>query len=121
MRLMAKIFMKQNEIWQISLDPTVGAEIKKTRPALIISTDALGKLPLKVIVPITGWKEQYDSYPWMVKITPSKQNGLAKISAADCFQIKSVSVERLTTHVGSVDPEITTQVQEAISQVIGIL
>jgi len=39
--------MKQGEIWQIGLDPTVGAEINKARPALIINTDALGKLPLK--------------------------------------------------------------------------
>jgi len=45
--------MKQGEIWQIELDPTIGAEIKKVRPSLIINVDALGKLPLKIIVPIT--------------------------------------------------------------------
>jgi len=39
--------MKQGEIWQIGLDPAIGAEMKKTRPALIINVDALGKLPLK--------------------------------------------------------------------------
>jgi mRNA interferase MazF len=36
----------------MNLDPTMGAEIKKTRPAIIVSDDSLGKLPLKVIVPI---------------------------------------------------------------------
>jgi mRNA interferase MazF len=50
---MVKIFMKQGEIWQIGLDPAIGAEMKKARPALIINTDALGKLPLKIIAPIT--------------------------------------------------------------------
>ncbi|MDR2923227.1 MAG: type II toxin-antitoxin system PemK/MazF family toxin [Treponema sp.] len=60
--------MKQGEIWQIRLDPAIGAEMKKTRPALIINTDALGKLPLKIVVPITEWKERYSNYPWMVKI-----------------------------------------------------
>ncbi len=45
--------MKQNEIWLINLDPTQGAEIKKIRPAIIVNDDRLGKLPLKVIVPIT--------------------------------------------------------------------
>jgi len=113
--------MKQGEIWQISLDSTVGAEMKKTRPALIINADALGKLPLKIVAPITEWKDQYINYPWMVKMTPTRQNGLTKVSAADCFQIRSVSVERITTSIGSVDPEIITQVQEAVNRVIGTL
>ena len=111
--------MNQGEIWQIVLDPAVGAEMKKTRPALIINADALGKLPLKIIAPITDWKEQYAGYPWMVKITPTEQNGLVKVSALDCFQIRSVSVERLTALVGSVEPEIIGQVQEAVIRVIG--
>ena len=49
--------MKRGEIWLINLDPTLGAEIKKTRPAVIVSADQLGKLPLSIIVPITDWKE----------------------------------------------------------------
>jgi mRNA interferase MazF len=112
--------MKQGEIWQINLDPTVGAEMKKTRPALIVNVDAMGKLPLKIIAPITDWKEQYDNYPWMVKIFPSEQNGLLKISSVDCFQIRCVSVERLITLVGSVEAEIIVQVQMAVNQVIGV-
>jgi len=45
--------MKQSEIWLINLDPTIGSEIRKTRPAIIVNDDILGKLPLKIIVPIT--------------------------------------------------------------------
>ena len=52
--------MKQGDIWLINLDPAIGAEIKKTRPAVIISDDSLSKLPLKVIVPITDWKDRYE-------------------------------------------------------------
>ena len=111
--------MKQGDIWQIGLDPTVGAEMKKIRPALIINADTLGKLPLKIITPITDWKENYGDYPWMVKIIPTEQNGLTKASAVDCFQIRSVSVERLITHIGFVETEIINQVQEAIIRVIG--
>jgi len=113
--------MKQGEIWQIGLDPVIGAEMKKTRPGLVINSDTLGKLPLKIIVPLTEWKEHYSNYPWMVKIMPSKQNGLIKVSAVDCFQIRSVSVERLITQTGSVELETITQVQEAVKQVIGAL
>jgi mRNA interferase MazF len=111
--------MKQGEIWQVGLAPSIGAEMKKTRPALIISADALGKLPLKIIAPITAWNEQYGNYPWMVKTIPTSQNALVKVSAVDCFQIRSVSVERFAGRLGSVEPEIITQVQEAISTVIG--
>ena len=111
--------MKQGEIWQIELDPAIGAEMKKTRPALIINADALGKLPLKIIAPITDWKEHYSNYPWMVKIIPTEQNGLVKKSAVDCFQVRSVSVERFTALIGHVDPAIIAQVQEAINRVIG--
>jgi mRNA interferase MazF len=55
--------MKQGEIWIINLDPTIGAEIRKVRPAIIVNDDALGKLPLKIIVPLTDWKERYDIAP----------------------------------------------------------
>ena len=44
--------MKQGQIWEINLSPTVGAEIKKKRPAVIINDDAIGILPLRVIVPV---------------------------------------------------------------------
>jgi mRNA interferase MazF len=46
--------MNQGEIWLVNLGSNVGAEIKKTRPAIIVNSNAIGKLPLKVIVPITG-------------------------------------------------------------------
>lgn len=39
--------MRRGEVWLINLDPTVGAEIKKTRPAVIVNDDAIGILPLK--------------------------------------------------------------------------
>ncbi len=60
--------MKQGEIWLINLDPTIGTEIKKTRPAIIVNDNSLGKLPLKIIVPVTEWKEKYKNAPWMIKL-----------------------------------------------------
>ena len=75
--------MRRGEVWLINLDPTVGAEIQKTRPAVVVSDDAVGVLPLRVIVPLTDWKDRYQVAPWMVRIEPAKGNGLAKVSAAD--------------------------------------
>ena len=59
--------IQQSEIWLIDLDPTKVAEIQKKRPAIVVNDDRLGKLPLKIIVPITDWKDRYDIAPWMVK------------------------------------------------------
>jgi mRNA-degrading endonuclease toxin of MazEF toxin-antitoxin module len=72
--------MKQGEIWLINLDPAIGAEIKKVRPAIIVNDNSLGKLPLKIIVPVTEWKEKYEIAQWMIKIEPDKENNLA-----NCF------------------------------------
>ena len=112
--------MNRGEIWLVNLDPTIGAEIKKTRPALIISDNKLGKLPLKVIVPITGWKEHYSIAPWMVKIEPNKDNGLAKTSTLDCFQIRSVSQIRLLEKIGEITSDEINKVQEGILKILGI-
>ncbi len=53
--------MNRGEIWLINLNPTVGAEIQKTRPAIIVNDDELGILPLCVIVPLTNWKDHFES------------------------------------------------------------
>lgn len=113
--------MKQNEIWLINLDPTIGAEIKKIRPAVIINDNALGKLPLKIIVPITDWKDHYQIAPWMVKILPTIENGLTKVSSIDCFQIRSVSETRFTKKLGIVDETTYEKIKIALSKVLSIL
>jgi len=112
--------MKQSEVWLINLDPTTGAEIKKTRPAIIVNDDALGKLPLKVIVPVTDWKSKYEIAPWMVKINPSRANGLNKVSCADCFQVRSVSEKRFVKKTGSISNEIFKEIKLGLSKVLSI-
>jgi mRNA interferase MazF len=111
--------MKQGEVWLIDLEPTKGAEIRKTRPAILINSNSLGVLPLKVIIPITDWKEHYSIAPWMVKIKPNKINGLTKTSSADCFQIRSLAQERLIKKLGTIDSASIFEIKEAIIKVIG--
>ncbi len=77
--------MRRGDLWLINLDPTVGAEIKKTRPAVIVSDDSIGVLPLKVIVPVTDWKDHYAVAPWLVRLESTAENGLSKLSAADAL------------------------------------
>ncbi len=112
--------MRKGEIWLINLDPTIGAEIRKTRPAVIVSEDTIGILPLRVIVPFTDWKERYSVAPWMVSIAPNAQNGLAKPSAADTFQIRSISQERFVQRIGSLTHDQIGQILKAVQIVIGV-
>ncbi len=110
--------MKQGQIWEINLSPTVGAEIKKKRPAVIISDDTIGLLPLRVIVPVTEWKKSFHGAVWMVKIDPNKHNNLKKASAIDCFQIRSILTKRFLTKIGDVSPKTLNEIKTAIKSVI---
>ncbi|NPV86277.1 MAG: type II toxin-antitoxin system PemK/MazF family toxin [Anaerolineae bacterium] len=110
--------MKRGEVWLVNLDPTVGAEIRKTRPAVIVSSDLVGVLPLRVIVPLTDWKDRYAVAPWMVRIDPDPQNGLEKASAADCFQVRCVATVRLVRRLGSVTPAALEQIERGIVNVL---
>jgi mRNA interferase MazF len=111
--------MHKGEVWLINLDPTIGAEIRKTRPGVIVNEDAVGILPLRVIVPFTDWKEHYAIAPWKIRIDPDAENGLSKPSAADAFQIRCVSQERLVRQLGRVSEAILEEIVEGIRVVIG--
>ena len=112
--------MKQGEIWLVSLDPTLGAEIKKTRPAIIVNDNTLGKLPLKIIIPVTDWKDKYSVATWMVKLISDQQNKLTKDSAADCFQIRSVAEERCVKKLGQVNNDTMDKIRKALATVLNI-
>lgn len=112
--------MRRGEIWLINLDPAVGAEIKKSRPAVIVNDDAIGILPLKVIVPITDWKDRYAIAPWMVRLDPDAENHLDKTSAADAFQVRSVSQQRFIRRLGRLSDKTLDAVANALSAVLKI-
>jgi mRNA interferase MazF len=80
----------------------------------------MGKLPLKIIVPITDWKENYKIAPWMTKLFPDQENGLTKVSAADSFQIRSVSQERFVKQTGIVSLTIMDEIRSALAKVLSI-
>jgi mRNA interferase MazF len=111
--------MRQGELWLVDLNPTVGAEIQKVRPALIVNVNDLGKLPLKVIVPVTDWKERYAVAPWMLKIIPNTTNGLSKESAIDCFQIRCVAQERLIKKLGNISLDELGEIKSKVAMIVG--
>ncbi len=109
--------MKQGEIWQVNLDPTIGSEMKKSRPCIVLNNDMVGKLPLKIIAPLTDFKEHYALVPWMVTIEPNAHNGLSKKSAIDLFQVRSLSQKRLSHRIGYVEDDILEACKSALSVV----
>lgn len=112
--------MRRGEVWLVSLDPTLGAEMNKTRPAIIVNDDTIGTLPLRVIVPITDWKDRYKLAVWMVRLEPDKENGLNKLSAADAFQVRSVAQERLIRRLGRLSDTAMAQIATALADVLDI-
>lgn len=98
--LITSSFPLRGEIWDINLNPTIGAEISKIRPAVVISSDSIRNLPIRLIAPITGWNESFSGKFTHVKISPSIENGLSKISAIDTLQLRGVSIERFVKRRG---------------------
>ena len=93
-----RIWRKRVGFRQTCVGALVGAAsmtggVKET--ALVVSLDVIGRLPLRMVVPITDWKPYYAGYPWFVAIPADPANGLTKDSGADTFQTKSVSLTRL--------------------------
>ena len=109
--------MIQGAIWLVNLDPTIGAEIRKTRPCIILNSDKIGKLPLKVVAPITDYKPHYAEVPWMVILKPDSRNNLSKISAIDLFQVRSLSQKRLVRKIGNIDEKTLAACKKALQTV----
>ena len=110
---------RRGEIWLVDFDPSVGAEIGKLRPAVVISEDSVGRLPLRMVVPVTDWKAHYSNLPWLVNLPVSAANGLVKESAADAFQVKSVSLQRLIRSIGKVTAAEADEIAAAIALCVG--
>jgi mRNA interferase MazF len=108
----------RGEIWQVDLNPTRGSEIKKERPVIVVSSDAIGTLPIKLIAPITEWKNAFTNKIWLVPVEPTSSNGLIKKSAIDTLQLRGVDMMRFTRHLGVASHEVMEEITAAIALVI---
>ena len=110
--------INQGEIWMVNFEPSVGNEIQKFRPAIVVNDDRIGRFGIKIVVPITQWKEHYIDYPWIIKIIPDDINGLSKVSSIKCFQIKSFAVDRFDKKIGEIDKLLLLQVHKTIAKTL---
>jgi len=113
-----KIFPQRGDIFLINFDPTVGHEIKKTRPALVIQNDIANQYsPITIVAAITS-KLSTPAYPTEVNML-SADSGLPLDSAVLLNQIRSVDHKRLIKRIGRANTEIMRQVDQAIQISLG--
>lgn len=113
------IEVARGEVWEVRFDPTEGDEIRKIRPAIVMTAQGAGRMRLEIVVPITNWQPRFLNYFWMTQLNPSRENGLTKVSAADAFQVKSLSVNRFQDRIGVLDADIMDEIAAAIVLCIG--
>lgn len=109
----------RGEIWWIDFDPSVPPEQQKVRPAVVMNDPSVGRLSLRIVVPITGWRREYATYDWFVPLEPTAENGLTKESGADAFQVKSFSLDRFRSRLGILTPEETEDIAAAVATCVG--
>jgi mRNA interferase MazF len=114
------IVPRRGEIYLVSFDLTIGHEIRKTRPALILQNNVSNQYsPITIVAAISS---QFNDppHPREVLIQPGK-SGLPKLSAVVLNQIRSVDRQRLIKRLGSVDAATMRKVDEALLISLGLI
>lgn len=111
--------IKRGDIWIVKLDPTIGHEVKKTRPAVIIQNDIGNKYsPTTIIAPVTS-QNMEKIYP--IEILLTKENsGLDLNSKVLLNQIRVIDKQRLVQKIGVVNEETMILVNEALKISLGL-
>lgn len=111
-------FPKRGDIWLVSLEPVLGHEIGKTRPALIISNDQNNQYSgTLTVLPITSKTKEV--YPFETLIAKC-QTGLSTDSKVKCNQIRTVSKQRLVRFLGNLSSETMKKVEDSLLIHLGI-
>ena len=109
---------QRGEIWLVNFDPTLGSEIKKVRPAVVISSNAVGRLPIKLVAPITDWKPYFEQNLWHIKPELDTANGLSKTSAIDALQLRGMDVQRFIRKLGQLSDATLSEIAIAVVTII---
>ncbi len=103
--------LKQYQIILVNLDPTIGAEIKKTRPCVIISPDELNKyLQTIIIAPMTS---QSRSYPTRIEVKHDHKKGWVVLD-----QIRTIDKQRVIKILDMLSEKEINQVKMTIKELL---
>ena len=110
----------RGEVYVVAFDPTLGAEIRKTRPALILQNDIANRSsPITIVAAITS-KFDDELYPTEVLVR-APEGGLDADSVVLLNQIRSVDRRRLMRRVGRLMPETMRLVDRALVLSLGLI
>ncbi len=112
--------MKNGDIYWVNLDPSVGDEIRKKRPVVILNVGHTKNLRLAIVLPVTGWKAQWENHPFFVSLDTTSAHGLAKKSSVDCFQLRAISHGRFLEKIGYVSEAQINEMKRAIALILDI-
>lgn len=102
---------RQYDIWLVNLDPTLGAEMKKTRPCVVVSPDAMNRhLRTVQIAPMTS---NTTPYPWRAAITFRRKRGVVALD-----QLRTIDKKRLVTKLGKTTPRARQAVKDIIHEML---
>lgn len=113
-------FLKRGEIYLVNFDPTLGAEIKKTRPALILQNDIANRHSPVTIVAAISSQFSETLYPTEVLIT-APEGGLSVDSVALLNQLRSIDHRRLVKRLGVIRSGTLHQVEHALLISLGMM
>jgi mRNA interferase MazF len=109
--------MLRGDIVRVNLDPSLGSEADKVRPAIIVSNDGANRRAEEIgrgvvtVVPLTSRTEPV--FPFQV-LLPARRTGLRTASKAQAEQIRSVSLERIGEQLGRTPSDLLAELDEAI-------
>jgi mRNA interferase MazF len=114
------IYPKRGEVYLVSFDPTIGAEIKKTRPALIIQNDIANRWsPITIVAAITS---QFDEPPYPTEVlVKAPDGGLSVDSVVLLNQIRSIDKRRLVRRLGALRQGTLAHVDRALMVSVGLV
>lgn len=108
----------RGSVYLVNFDPTIGAEVKKTRPAVIISNDVANQYsPIVIVAAITG--RAYAKFD-EVLVTPP-DGGLTKPSVIQPNQIRSIDKRRLVKMLGTLSAETVEQLDTALKLTLALM
>ena len=111
---------KRGEVYLVNFDPTLGSEIKKTRPALILQNDVANEhSPITIIAAITS-KFDETLYPTEVEISAG-EGGLKQNSMVLLNQIRSIDRQRLSKKLGKVENPTLKKIDLAVKISLGLI
>ena len=112
---------RRGEIYVVNFEPTVGAEIKKTRPAVIIQNDIANRWsPITIVAAITSKVDGGRTYPTQVAVQ-APEGGLRADSVILLNQIRSVDTSRLVRRQGVLRAETVREIDRALLLSLGLV